>query len=354
MSRTFNPARSPWQRRPRSSGSPRLGIVAVLLIGGLVLLNQGKAPLPKGEIAYASTFTGNFELHLMKPNGEYLARLTDRAGQDSEPHWSWDGQRVVFSGQDGITLDAFIAEFPGVDNLGLLEEVSLTDALELADDYGPELSWECARRNPQSCTEMVAFHSDADGDYDLYVMEADGAPIFQVTNDPADDRWPTWSPDGERLAFMSDRDGEYFDIYVVEIRSGEVQRYTTSEFSDDAWPEWSPDGRTIAWISGDTGWYRIWLMDAVCTPECGPNKRLLIPLSTGQEQKVNEFDPAWSPDSNWIAFTSYRDPTSDNPLQKVQFDFEIFIVRTDGSDMQQLTFNELVDDLTPAWRPEAR
>jgi Tol biopolymer transport system component len=91
-------------------------------------------------------------------------------------------------------------------------------------------------------------------------------------------------------------------------------------------------------------------MDATCTPECGANKRLLIPDYNPDEVSsgwANEYDPAWSPDSNWIAFSSFRDPESPEFFQQ---DYEIFIVRVDGTELIQLTDNEFIDDYTPAWK----
>src|SRR5256885_15474540 len=91
----------------------------------------------------------------------------------------------------------------------------------------------------------IAFMNNYDGDYEICVMNADGTGIKQLTKNSATDTYPTWSPDGTKIAFTSNRDGD-FDIWVMNADGSEQTNIT----SDDAWvddaPRWSPDGRSIA------------------------------------------------------------------------------------------------------------
>ncbi len=86
--------------------------------------------------------------------------------------------------------------------------------------------------------ERIAFHSDRDGNPEIYVMDADGSNVTRLTNDPADDGFPTWSPDGSRIAFFSDRDGNP-EIYVMDADGSNVTRLTNHP-ALDAVPAWSP------------------------------------------------------------------------------------------------------------------
>ena len=84
----------------------------------------------------------------------------------------------------------------------------------------------------------IVFASDRDGDYDLYVMDADGGNVQPLTDDAGWDSDPAWSPDGNRIAFKSDRDGDS-DIYVMDADGGNV-RQLTDDPGWDEYPAWSP------------------------------------------------------------------------------------------------------------------
>ena len=94
----------------------------------------------------------------------------------------------------------------------------------------------------------IAFSSTRDGDSEIYVMDDDGSNQVRLTNDPARDYDPSWSPDGERIAYDESLQVWLSQIYVVEAeRDGRTKRLTDN--SPDKWhPAWSPDGDTIAYV----------------------------------------------------------------------------------------------------------
>ena len=114
----------------------------------------------------------------------------------------------------------------------------------------------------------IAFASDRDWNWEIYVMDNDGGNQRNLTNNPADDRSPSWSPDGQRILFASDRDrdkdGHFnYEIYVMDADGGN-QRNLTNHPDRDYAPSWSPDGRRIAFASdreGDHANYEIYVMD---------------------------------------------------------------------------------------------
>ncbi len=85
--------------------------------------------------------------------------------------------------------------------------------------------------NAPEPTGKIAFASDRDGNFEIYVMNPDGSGLFRVTDNPAEDTQPSWSPDGTRLAFVSNRDGNK-EIYVVGATGGAATRLTNNAAED--------------------------------------------------------------------------------------------------------------------------
>ena len=174
-------------------------------------------------------------------------------------------------------------------------------------------------------------------------MNADGSNVTRLTNHPESDRSPAWSPDGRRIAFTSDRDGND-DIYVMNADGSNVTRLTNHPaegrevyvmYADGSIrlttavglsPAWSPDGRRIAFHSNRDAKWEIYVMDAD-----GSNVTRLT-----NHPAEGRF-PAWSPDERRIAFQFFRDGN-----------FEIYVMNADGSNMTRLT-NHPGEDLWPAW-----
>jgi Tol biopolymer transport system component len=89
----------------------------------------------------------------------------------------------------------------------------------------------------------IAFVSDRDGNSEIYVMDPDGSDVTRLTNDPAGDLAPAWSPDGRRIAFVRNR-----EIVVMNADGTGVTQLTDGRCCSDN-PAWSPDGRSIAFDS---------------------------------------------------------------------------------------------------------
>ena len=128
----------------------------------------------------------------------------------------------------------------------------------------------------------IVFFSDRDGNREIYVMDSDGKNQVNLTNHPALDAAPTWSPDGTRIAFHSRRKGGQDDIYVMNPDGANVVNLTRHPWDDQA-PAWSPDGRRIAYHALRVGKRPdIYIMDAN-----GDNQKQL----TGNP--TSDTNPTW-------------------------------------------------------------
>ncbi|MBN1827534.1 MAG: ankyrin repeat domain-containing protein, partial [Deltaproteobacteria bacterium] len=104
----------------------------------------------------------------------------------------------------------------------------------------------------------IAFASDRSGNYDIWIVSAAGGEPTQLTFHESDENQPCWSPDGSRIAFMSKRSGTQ-DIWIAPLSGGEAMRFTGE--SESSWPSWSPDGTKIAFSSKRTGNNDVWVKE---------------------------------------------------------------------------------------------
>jgi len=100
---------------------------------------------------------------------------------------------------------------------------------------------------PDSNLTQIAFSSNRDGNNEIYVINADGSGLTRLTNNPARDSYPAWSPDRDRIAFTSDREGNG-EIYIMNADGSRVTRLTDNP-ADDWYAAWSADGKRIAFTS---------------------------------------------------------------------------------------------------------
>ncbi|MGC9075533.1 MAG: TolB family protein [Candidatus Bipolaricaulaceae bacterium] len=145
------------------------------------------------------------------------------------------------------------------------------------------VSSQCLASSQGKIAFVVKYRDDPlDIQSDIWVMDADGSNPHPVTNDPFQDWYPCWSPDGTKIAFHSDRSGNV-DIWVINA-DGSGARNLTNNPARDSYPAWSPDSRKIAFASIRYYNPEIYVMNAD-----GSNQRNLTNHPARDEM------PAWSP-----------------------------------------------------------
>lgn len=163
---------------------------------------------------------------------------------------------------------------------------------------------------------QIAFVSERDGPSEIYVMNPDGTNQTRLTNSPDDNYDPVWSPDGSMIAFRGYRDPDN-EIFVMDADGGNLRNLSNDDTYNET-PCWSPDSRRIVFTNYDATGAHIYAVDAD-----GNN---LVALRTGTDAN---YEPAWSPDGSRIAFISTRTNSS-----------QVFAMNPDGSNPTQLSFSD--------------
>jgi len=169
----------------------------------------------------------------------------------------------------------------------------------------------------------IAFPSDRDEpnvSAEIYVVNADGTGLINLTNHASDDTRPDWSPDGTLIAFQSNRHGNP-EIYVMHAdgSDGTNPRRLTVSPGPDAAPDWSPDGLRIAFQSSRNGNAEIYVMNADGTL---PTR---LTNFAGADAK-----PSWSPNGKMIAF--HREVAS-----FLETHNQLFTMNADGSGVTTIS-----------------
>lgn len=249
----------------------------ILLTGlffGLVLSACGEKKLPEsGSIATTPPVTQTAS-YTTAPTETSTSTPTLLPAPNSD---SWNFGLVVFSMSDGLNSHLFV-----------YDPYSMPMTRLTADkwnDIDPAVS-------PDG--KQIAFASDRDGQWDIYILDVTTDQTQRITNSQAYDGAPAWSPDGQNIVYQT-KQGKKIDLIiqsVADLNTGPIQITADAGLNYDA--AWSPDGRLIAFITNRNGHDELWLFDL----KSADNRFTIVAASDGADY----YSPAWSPDGTMLAW----------------------------------------------------
>ncbi len=236
------------------------------------------SPLPNsndgslsGKIVFTCYIKQIDQICIMNADGSGRKQLTDFSATTFYASLSPDGARVYFVSKQTGAFEIYSMDTDGKDRNRLTNGIGSL--------YAPELS-------PDG--QWIIFTKNGDG---LWLMRPDGKNPHRLTD--RDDIDPTWSPDGSMISFASSRAGNR-QLFIMNADGSNIQQLTDLNNMGGR-STWSPDGKWIAFYRGPQGDHNIYVVN-VETKE-------VTRLTNGGDN----LGPSWSPDGNWITFTSFRD-----------------------------------------------
>jgi TolB protein len=230
------------------------------------------------------------EIYVMNADGTGQERLTTNDDFDGDPVWSPDGTRIAFTRATGVGTDAVRSGIAVMDAVGGSAR-QITRARGSSFDGTPAWSPDGSRI---VFTRATFGERSEDATFDLFTVGPDGTGLKKIVPGGGD---PSWSPDGTRIAYASIRDRLGITCFQECLTSGEIyvaeadgsgQRRLTRTEADEGSPAWSPDGRRIAFVSDESNRqeheHEIYVMNAG-----GSKVRRLT------QNQVWDLEPAWRP-----------------------------------------------------------
>ena len=249
------------------------------------------------QLAFLSNRSGSWELWVINANGSGATQLTANGGTKADPAWSPAGNKIAFVYNSDICV----------------YDLTTNTSQNLTMGNG---------NNRMPCWSLfgnkIVFASDRSGNWDIWVMDANGANPTQLTSDPQDEQRPVWSPNNLKIAFER---GNH--VWVMDANGANPVNISSGAGTLNRWPTWSANS-LIVFFEGDGDIYRN-----------DPTGTTLVKIThTG-----NNYTPNCPKSGSGVAFLSSN---SGNP--------EIYFMTIWGSSVQNISNDPAVDEL-PIWAP---
>ena len=268
-------------------------------------------PICKDWSMFHSLRTGDMEIFRLdgiegRP-GFRLYNLTNHSAEDRNPSRSPDGLWVAFQSNRDGNFELYLTDAAG----GNLRRLTENDADDINPVFGPD-------------NRKIVYQSNRSGNWDIYLYDRIARQETQLTSGPQDEVNPFWSPNGRYIVYQTNRAGNW-DLIILEVNNGE-ETVLAAQPGNEMYPAYAPNGRSIAFISSsEEGIYDVYIADV---------DSLGVTRLTNGRAAANL---AWSPDSRSIAYDDTRESNLD-----------IYVYRLSTNSDARLTTSP-ASDYAPTW-----
>jgi Tol biopolymer transport system component len=288
-------------------------------------------------------------------------------GDNAEAYWSYDGKHIVFqrtNAKEGLNCDQiFIGKGPGPGQKFEYKMVSTGKGRTTCPYFtkdGKHIIYASTHLGADTCPPVPDRKKYGNkyiwplyDSYDIFMADLNGKIVKQLTSAKGYDAEPTLSPDGKKMIYTSDKDGD-IDLYIMDLKSGKEKKVTnTLGYDGGAW--FSPDGKRIIWRASrpeteeEIKEYKDLLAEHMVAPT---NMEVFVADADGSNpRQVTSYGqanwaPTFMPDSKRIIFAS-------NHEYKRGFPFNLYIVNDDGSDLRKVSRDKGFDAF-PMFSPNGK
>jgi Tol biopolymer transport system component len=299
---------------------------------------------------------------LIVPGEKHFANVKQLTfgGENAEAYFSFDGKKLIFqSKRDGRPCDQIYSMNIDGSNVRMISNGEGRTTCSYFFKNGKKVLYASTFGGSRECPPNPDFSQGyvwaIYPDYDIYTSTADGKNIKKLTNSPGYDAEATVSPNGKKIVFTSERDGD-LELYSMDTNGKNVKRLT-NEVGYDGGAFYSPDSKTIVYrgshprTAAETKRYKdlfarhlivpttfeIWVMNAD-----GSNKRQVTKLNAAS------FAPFYTPDGKRIIFCTNYFATD-----KAKRNFDLAVINVDGTGLERVTYNESFDGF-PMFSPDGK
>ncbi len=284
--------------------------LSILLLAAGLMLSCNDTPPKMNSIVFSSSRDGNSNIYIMNEYGKITTPLLQWPGNEWNPRWIPNTSKIIFFSDSLGANTVFSLDL----RTKAVEQFCTIDYDDPFMAVSPDGAW-------------IAYHfRDDSGNVDIYRSRLDGSERERLTEHPAKDYKPAFSPDGNQISFTSYRDGNA-EVYVMNLAGGALKNISNHP-ADDANATFSPDGKSLLFRSGREG---------------GGNQEIYTKALTGENVRRLTHHPGWELVASWsldgqdITFGSNRDGN-----------WEIYRVKATGGELLRLTDHPGFDG-DPVW-----